>query len=128
MAARLFGGVAERGTAARLAIDDAAGAEQSPLADIGERNGAEIEMNLIAELFPQIVGETAALIAAAAGRRARGAARRPDRLVDRPNDVRDAGLARRGSPQITAARAAHAAHQAAFAQLGEELFQIGQRD
>jgi len=48
-------------------------------------------MNLVAQLFPQIMGETSALVAAAAKRRAGPAARRADRLVDRENDVGDAG-------------------------------------
>src|SRR4051794_28538402 len=124
----LFGGVAERRPAARLAVDDAAGAEQPALADIGERDGAEIEMDLVAEFLPEIVGQAAALVAAAAGRGAGGAARRPDRLVDCQNDIRDARLAGREGEQIAAARAAHAAHQPALAQFGEELLEIGQRD
>src|SRR5712692_2151380 len=124
----LLDGFADREPASCIAVDDAAGAEQPLLADIGERDGAEIEMDLVAELLPQIVGQAPALVAAAAGRRTRGAARRPDRLVDGQNDIGDARLAGDEGQEIAAAGAAHAAHESALAQLGEELFQVGQRD
>ena len=110
------------------AMERAAAAEHAPLAHIGERHRAQIEMDLVAELFPQIVGEAAALVAGAAGRRARRAARGADRLVDREDDVGDARPVGAVRQEIAAARAAHALDQPADAQLGEELLEIGERD
>src|SRR5258708_11614856 len=124
----LLGGVAGRGAASLVAVNDAAGTEHPLLADIGERDRTEIEMDLVAELLPQIVGQAAALVAAAPGGRAGGAACGPDRLVDGQDNVRDSRLAGGESEEVAATRAAHAAHQPALAQPGEELFEVGQRD
>jgi len=67
--------------------------EYAPLAYIGERDRAEIEVDLIAELFPEIVRRATGPIAAAPDRRAGGAPRRAYRLIDGEDDVGDAGLA-----------------------------------
>jgi len=82
-------------------------------------------MNLIAQLLPQIMGQTAAAVAAATDRCAGSAARRPDRLVDCEDDVGDANIAPVMGEQITAARTAHALDQPASAQHCEQLFEIG---
>ena len=74
-------------------MDATAGPQYAALAYIGERDRAEIEVDLIAELFPQIMRRAAGPVAAAPDRRAGGASRRPDWLVDGENDVGDAGLA-----------------------------------
>jgi hypothetical protein len=67
--------------------------QYAPLAYIGERDRAEIEVDLIAELFPEIVRRATGPIAAAPDRRAGSAPRRADRLIDGEDDVGDAGLA-----------------------------------
>jgi hypothetical protein len=68
----------------------------------------------------------AGAIASAPDRRAGGAARRADRLVDSEDNVGDAGLAAAMGEKIAAARAAHAFDEPALAQHGEELLEIGQ--
>src|SRR5260370_9523593 len=85
-------------------------------------------MNLIAELFPEIMSEAARLAAAAADGRARRTARGADRLVHGEDDVGDARLVGAMTEEIAAAGAAHALDQARGAQLGEELLEIGQGD
>jgi len=71
--------------------------------DIGQRHRAEIEVDLIAELFPEIVGEAARLATAAADRRTRRTARGADRLVDGEDDVGDARLIGAMAKEIAAA-------------------------
>ena len=51
-----------------------------------------------------------------------------DGLIHRHDDVGDAQFAGGTRQAIAAARAAHAGHQSAAPQLGEKLFQIGQRN
>ena len=51
-----------------------------------------------------------------------------DRLVDREDDVGDAGVVAVMREQIAAARPAHALDETAAAQLGEKLLEIGQRN
>ena len=109
-------------------MDAAARPEDAVLADIGERHRTQIEVDLIAELFPQIVGETSGAIASAADRRAGSAAGGAYRLVDRQNNVGNPGLAAVVRQQITAARAAHALDEPILAQHREELLEVGQRD
>src|SRR5579885_2874768 len=116
------------GRGALLAMERAAAAEDTLLDHVGERHRAQIEMDLVAELFPEIMGETAALAATAAHRRARRAARGADRLIDRQDDVGDARFVRAMTEQVAAARTAHALDEAGGAQLGEELLEIGERD
>src|SRR4051794_16547758 len=111
-----------------VALVKAAGTEYPPFADIAERHRAQIQVDLIAQLFPKIVGQTSAAIAAAADRRTGATSNRPDRLVDGGDDVGDPRLVAAVRQQITAARAAHAFNQPAAAQLGEELLQIAERD
>jgi hypothetical protein len=77
--------------------------EHTTLAHIGERDRAEIEVDLIAELFPEIVRGATGSIAAAPDRRARSASRRADRLVDSKDDVGNAGLAAAIGEKIAAA-------------------------
>src|SRR6266446_9027039 len=81
----------ERGVAA-LAMERTGAAKDTLRHDIGQRHRAEIEVDLIAELFPEIVGEAARLATAAADRRTRRTARGADRLVDGEDDVGDARL------------------------------------
>src|SRR5689334_30656 len=106
----------------------AAGAEHPLLADIGERDRAEEEVDLVSQFLPQVVGQAARLVQRAAARRAGGAARCSDRLVDGEDDVGDARLARRRGEQVAAAGAAHAAHEAALPKLREKLLQVRERD
>jgi hypothetical protein len=80
-----------------------------------------------AEIVPQVVGQ-AALAAGHAAARKRGAAHRLERLVDRRDDVGDAGPGRRLGQAIAAAGTAHALDQPAAAQAGEQLFEIRQGD
>src|SRR5689334_5272191 len=112
----------------RLAMQRAGAAEHALRADIGERHRAQIEMDLIAELFPEIMRQAACLVAAAAGRRAGRAARRADRLVDREDDVGDARAIGAARQEIAAARPAHALDEITGAQLGEKLLEIRERD
>src|SRR5260370_3978392 len=85
-------------------------------------------MDLIAELLPQIVGRAPRAIAAAADRRAGGTTRRAYRLIDREDNIGDTGLAAVVSEKIAAARTSYALDEAALAQHGEELLEIGQRN
>src|SRR5262249_24427301 len=109
-------------------INEAARAEDTLLDDVAQRDGAQVQMNLVAELLPEIVGEATALIAAAADRGSRGAACRADRLVDGKDDVGDPRLRRGMSQAVAAARPAHALDEAALAQPREELLEIGERN
>src|ERR1700744_558158 len=86
-----------------LTMKRAAASEQALFADIGECYRAEIEMDLIAEFFPEIMRETAGLVATAARRRTGRTARRADRLVDREDDVGDARAIGAARQQIAAA-------------------------
>src|ERR1700738_5518592 len=63
-----------------LAMDPATGPEDATFADIRQRNRTEIEMDLVAEFLPQVVGQAACPIAAAAGRRDRRAEGRAARV------------------------------------------------
>ena len=84
-------------------------------------------MNLLSQLFPQIMGHAArpglGAALAAAGLAAGGG----DGLVHRQNNVGDAQLAAGPRQAIAAARSAHAGDQAAPAQLGEKLFDGARR-
>src|SRR5512146_511040 len=111
-----------------LAMERAGAAQDALLADIGERHRAQIEMDLIAELFPKVVREAAALVASTARGRARRAARGADRLVDREDDVGNARSGRAMRQKIAAARATHALDEIGAAQLGKKLLEIGKRD
>src|SRR5215471_20770480 len=102
-----------------------ASAEHSLFADITERNRAEVKADLVAELFPKVVRKTSAAVTAAADRGAGAASYRADRLVDRENDVTDAGRIAVVSQEIAAAGAAHAFDQAATAQFGKQLLKVG---
>src|SRR5580704_7602347 len=85
-------------------------------------------MDLVAQFFPQIMGQTSAAVDAAAGYRAGGTSDGVDRLVDSQDDVGDARVVAMMRQQIAAARAAHALDQTAAAQLGEQLLEIRQRN
>src|SRR4051794_13482980 len=105
-----------------------AGAEHPPLADIAERHRAEVEVDLAAQLLPQIVRQASAAIAAAADRLTGLAANRLDLLLDREDDVRNAGVVAVMCEQISAARPAHAPDETAGAQLGKKLLEIAQQN
>src|SRR5215218_7333932 len=111
---------------AAAALRREAGAEHPPLADIAERYRAEIEMDLMSQLLPEIVRQTSAAVAAAADRLTGLAADRLDLLVDREDDVGDAGVVAVMCEQISAARPAHAPDEAAAPQFGEKLLQVSQ--
>src|ERR1700730_15304726 len=113
--------------AALLAMQRAAAAEHALLDHVGEADRSKIQMDLVAELFPEVRGETSGLAAAAAHRRSRRAARSADRLVDGEDDVGDPRLLGRVSQEVAAPRPAHASDQPGDAQLGEELLEIGER-
>src|SRR5690242_13876173 len=100
-------------------MEEAASPEDAARHDIGERHRAEEEMDLVAELFPEVMGEAARLAALAADRGARRAARRADRLVHREHDVGDPRVLGGGGEEIAAARPADAAHQPGLAHPGE---------
>src|SRR5260221_6468917 len=88
------------GSAVGVALNDAAGAEHPLVAHIAERHRAEVKADLIAELFPKIVGQASAAITTAADRGAGTTSHRADRLVDRQNDVAHAGCFAGIRPQI----------------------------
>src|SRR5512138_3358953 len=94
-------GAAGAGGAAAPA--EAAGAEHAAADHVGDGHRAEVEVDLVAEFLPQVVGLAAALVAAATERLPRRAAGRADRLVDGEDDVGDAGLARRLGQEVAAA-------------------------
>src|SRR3546814_12721233 len=83
---------------------DLAGAQHPPGDHVRHAHRAEIEVDLVAELFPEVMGLAATLVAAAAERLAGRAAGGTDRLVDRQDDVGDARLAGSMSEQVAAAR------------------------
>src|SRR5215468_6273313 len=88
---------------ARLLDHDAARPEHATVDYVGKRHRAQVEMDLVSELFPEIVRQTSGLVAATADGRAGRAARGADRLVDREDDVgypRTLGAARQ---QVAAA-------------------------
>ena len=91
-------------------------------------NGAEVEVDLVAEFFPEIVGQTAAARGMAASSGAWTTARGAERLIDRDDDVGDANLLTDAGQLVAAARAADAAHQVVAAQLAEQLLEVGERD
>src|SRR5689334_21966512 len=103
----------------------AAAPEHAVGADIGQRHRIEIEMDLVAELFPEVMGQAARLAAATPRRRAGRAARGSNRLVDGKDDIGDAGLVRAMAKEIATARPAHALDQTGDPQLGEKLLEIG---
>src|SRR6202030_3870447 len=75
------------GAAESFAVDAAARPKDAVLADIGERYRTQIEVDLIAELFPQIMSETSGAIAAAADRRAGSATDRAYRPFSRHKNI-----------------------------------------
>jgi len=74
------------------AVNLAAGAEHPFFDHIGQGDGVQIQIDLVAELLPQVMGQTSGLVALAAGRRSGRAAHGLDRLIDRKNDVGDSRL------------------------------------
>ena len=64
-----------------LLVQNAAGAEDAPLDHVLQGDGAEEQVNLVAQLLPEVVGEAPALVAGAALGRARRT--RHIRLQDR---------------------------------------------
>src|SRR3546814_11924277 len=114
-------GGAGTGALALGAADQPAGAQHPPGDHVRHAHRAEIEVDLVAELFPEVMGLAATLVAAAAERLAGRAAGGTDRLVDRQDDVGDARLAGRMSEQVAAARPAHGTQKAATPELAEEL-------
>src|SRR5206468_10321943 len=77
------------------------------------------------QLLPQLVGHAALVVVAVL---APTALRRVDRLVHGANDVGHRDLGGVAGEMIPAARAAHALHELAAAQLAEELLEIRERD
>src|SRR5947209_11048958 len=112
-----------RRAAESFAVDAAACPEDTVLAHIGERYRTQIEVDLIAEFFPQIVRETSGAIAATADRGARSAAGGAYRLVNRQNNVGNPRFAAVMRQQITPARTAHAVDEPILAQHREELLE-----
>src|SRR5712691_11326082 len=111
-----------------LALGEAAGAEHALFADVAKRHRAQIQVDLIAQFLPEIMGQTSAAIAAAADRFAGGTSHRVERLVDRDDNVGNPDLVAVMPQAIAAAGPAHAADQATAPQLGKELLEIGERD
>src|SRR6266436_7873736 len=109
-------------------MDTPAGSEHAIFADILERHLTQIKVDLIAELLPQIVGRASGAIAAAAHWGAGGTTRRAYRLIDREDNIGDAGLAAVVREKITAARTSDALDEAALPQHREELLEVGQRN
>src|ERR1051326_3350321 len=118
MVSRSFGG------SVNFALGDAAGSKHPPLADIAERYRAQKKMDLVAQLFPQIVRQTSAPVDAAAGNRSGGTSHRMDRLAAGRADVADARIVAIICQGIAATRPAHALDQAVAPQFGEELFEV----
>ena len=85
-------------------------------------------MDLAAQLLPEIVRQASAAVAAAADRLAGPASDCLDPLLDREDDVGNAGVVAVMREQITAARPAYAPDETAAAQPGEKLLEIGKRN
>src|SRR5690348_14925373 len=109
-------------------MDATARPEDTAIADIGERHRAQIEVDLIAEFFPQIVGETPRAIAAATNRRTGRTAGCAYRLVDGKDNIGDPGLTAVVCEQVATTRTTHTLDEPILAQHREELFEIRQRD
>src|SRR5258708_29711959 len=107
--------VGRYGGAVGVTLNDAAGAEHPLVAHIAERDRAEVKADLVAELFPKIVGQTSAAITAATDRGAGTTSHGADRLVDRQNDVAHAGCLPVISQQIAAPPSTHPLDQSATA-------------
>ena len=76
-------------------------------------------MNLVAEILPEVVGQTDFTLLAITFAPALG---RIQRFADGIDDLRNMDVTVAASQPVTAARAAHAADQLALAQFGEQLF------
>src|SRR5476649_773734 len=119
-------GIGGRWCFAEGRLDDARG--ELALQHIVKADRAQEDMDLVAELFPQIVRQALAAIGAATGGAHLRAARRLDRLVDRQDDFGDPRLHRGAGEAITAARTAYALDQFGAPQTREELLEIRQRN
>src|SRR3546814_14907044 len=93
-------GGAGTGALALGAADQPAGAQHPPGDHVRHAHRAEIEVDLVAELFPEVMGLAATLVAAAAERLAGREAGGTDRLVDRPDDGGGGRLGRRMSEPV----------------------------
>jgi len=98
------------------------------LEHIGERHRSKKHLDLPAQLFPEIVRETASRAAETAFRTVGAAASRFDRLIDRDDDVGNPHFGSRLSQAIAASRPTRGRDQTAAAQFSEQLLEIGQRN
>ncbi|MNM95059.1 hypothetical protein D3C81_1074840 [compost metagenome] len=95
------------------------------LDQIGQTDTAEELVNPVAEAAPQMVGQADVAFMAAAEPLAAGGI---DRFVDRIDDLRHVDSSHVARQLVATARTAHAGHQAATTELGEQLLEIGQGD
>ena len=102
---------------------------QNPLFnDVGERHRFQEDLDLAAEFFPQIMGETAAGVRKAAFRAAIPAAGDFDGFFDGADDIGNPGFCGRVGKPITAPWTARRDHKSAATQLGKELLQVSERN
>ena len=72
----------------------AAGAEHVFIDHVGQGYRIQIKVNLVAQFLSQIMGQTAAFVPLATGRRPRRTAGRLDRFIHRQDDIRNSGIRR----------------------------------
>jgi len=94
------------------------------LDQVRELHALEEAVHRRVELFPEVVGETAALVAVTAGAGIGLAARGADRFIDRHDGVGNPRVLGAAGQQVAAAGAAHRLHQTRPPELGEELLEI----
>src|SRR3954453_11787105 len=92
---------------------------------VGERHRREILVHLLVQRRPQVVRHATALLVAVLLAAALGGV---ERLVYRPDDVRDGNLLRSLSNVVATTWPADARHELRAAQLAEQLLQVGKRD
>src|SRR3954467_5939579 len=92
---------------------------------VGERHRREILVHLLVQRRPRAVPHATALLVAVLLAAALGGV---ERLVYRPDDVRDGNLLRSLSNVVATTWPADARHELRAAQLAEQLLQVGKRD
>ncbi len=92
---------------------------------LGQRDGFKKVMNVVGQVFPQVMGQAASAIMTVARTTA---PRSVHGLVHRRNHTRDRNLVRRPRQPVTAARPARALDQPVTPQACEQLLKISGRD
>ena len=103
-----------------------AGTQDAALTNILKRHGAEEQVDLVAQLFPQIMRQTPAAIGHTALAGIGIATCHANRLIHGHHNIGYAQQIGAARQHVTAAGSAHALDQTGLAQFAEQLLQIGQ--